>query len=1020
MALQHLRSSTAHKRPIPTVMSAGQIAINTNEASPALFFKDSNGDLVKVGPVHIGENAPNSSPASVAATALVTGTVYQILTVGTTDFTLVGAVSNTVGAVFTATGTTTGTGTVSGQQGVEKGEMWLDTTGGTYVLKIYDGSAWRSESGTFVDSAGDTMTGALLLDNAASASAPDLSFDGDANTGIYSPGADKVAIATGGNGRVFIDSSGRLLVGTSSSSGPALLCVQGQQGNSSAGAGISIRRGEVATSIASGEGIGNIYFEDNAGSRFASIFCQADANSGLGDHPGRLMFSTTADGESSPTERMRIDSSGHVGIGLEPSDDSKLQVNGSMRFAGSGTATDSVNPVIYRVPNEDSLAFASGNSERMRIDSSGRVGVGTTNPTANLHIVPTALDTDIFAIRRNDSSTAKLFRIFQDSSMPGGEGGAHINTANRSLAITATASAGTSDGIYLKTTGDVGIGTASPQNNLHVNTSGTSTRIQLTNSTTGQGSGDGTAFFQHGSTFFINNRENDDIYFATNNNERVRIDSSGNVGIGTDSPSSYGGAVKLALSSTGNTAFSIASGTSSAGTLFFADGESGDATYRGSVKYAHSDDSMQFSTAANERMRIDSSGNVGVGTSSPGVLLDAVGSNPTLRVRASTINTETSTLRLTEDNSYVGAFVKYDGSTNLTHIGTHSAADSNIANDNNAITIVRDTRHIGIGTSNPNALLHLESASSASLRIKNTANNSPSAPHLELLNDNNKGLDIKVNRSGSDSRAKFIADTAITVETNGSERVRIDSSGRLGVGTSSPQQVLHLASSAATTLLQFNDSGSGGTAAQVRIGSAGNDFVVLNNTASNTATERLRITSAGNVGIGTSSPAGALHVDANSGVDGPVFDSGGTANANHALLVRDSANNQLLRVNNNGNIGIGDTSPDARLTVYRQTQFANNAVFTVKSDAGDTKSTIFKIDGDGAAEFTSSVNIGSRDTDSASGSGHRLFTNSTYSALFTQASSSASNGTVVYRVDKGTDIEKIKFTADGSASLLVK
>ena len=163
MPLQHLRSSTAHKRPIPTVMSAGQIAVNTNEASPGLFFKDSNGDLVKVGPVHIGTDAPNSSPASVAATALVAGTIYQILTVGTSDFTLVGASDNTVGTVFTATGTTTGTGTVSGQQGVEKGEMWLDTTGGTYVLKVYDGSAWRSESGTFVDVSGDTMTGQLKL-----------------------------------------------------------------------------------------------------------------------------------------------------------------------------------------------------------------------------------------------------------------------------------------------------------------------------------------------------------------------------------------------------------------------------------------------------------------------------------------------------------------------------------------------------------------------------------------------------------------------------------------------------------------------------------------------------------------------------------------------------------------------------------------------------------------------------------------------------------------------------------------
>jgi len=131
MAIQNLRSSQAHRRAIPSLLSAGQICINTNEASPGLFFKDSNGDLVKVGPVHIGTSAPNSSPDSLGAGSLVTGTVYQILTVGSSDFTAVGASANTVGTIFTATGTTTGTGTVStGVQGNEKGEQWLDPTGG--------------------------------------------------------------------------------------------------------------------------------------------------------------------------------------------------------------------------------------------------------------------------------------------------------------------------------------------------------------------------------------------------------------------------------------------------------------------------------------------------------------------------------------------------------------------------------------------------------------------------------------------------------------------------------------------------------------------------------------------------------------------------------------------------------------------------------------------------------------------------------------------------------------------------
>ena len=70
---------------------------------------------------------------------------------------------------------------------------------------------------------------------------------------------------------------------------------------------------------------------------------------------------------------------------------------------------------------------------------------------------------------------------------------------------------------------------------------------------------------------------------------------------------------------------------------------------------------------------------------------------------------------------------------------------------------------------------------------------------------------------------------------------------------------------------------------------------------------------------------------------------------------------------------------------------------------------------DGSASFAGEVDIGNRDTSSASGSGHRLYTDATYSALFTQASSGAADSTTVYRVDKGTDTQKIKFTADGSA-----
>ena len=170
MAIKLKRSSTANKRPIPSLLGSGEPVVNTNEASPALFFKDTNGNLVKVGPVHIGTNAPNSSPASTAATALVAGTTYQILTVGSTDFTSVGAANNNVGTIFQATGAATGSGTVSGQQGVEKGEEWLDTSTTPNKLKIYNGSAWVETGGGGYPSGGGSDEWALEHDNTVTTS----------------------------------------------------------------------------------------------------------------------------------------------------------------------------------------------------------------------------------------------------------------------------------------------------------------------------------------------------------------------------------------------------------------------------------------------------------------------------------------------------------------------------------------------------------------------------------------------------------------------------------------------------------------------------------------------------------------------------------------------------------------------------------------------------------------------------------------------------------------------------------
>ena len=100
--------------------------------------------------------------------------------------------------------------------------------------------------------------------------------------------------------------------------------------------------------------------------------------------------------------------------------------------------------------------------------------------------------------------------------------------------------------------------------------------------------------------------------------QQLVIDSSGNVGIGTTSPSDYGNfADDLVIYNSSQPGITLATGASGYGSIYFADGTAGNAASRGQIQYNHSNDSLLFATAASERLRIDSSGNVGIGTTSP-------------------------------------------------------------------------------------------------------------------------------------------------------------------------------------------------------------------------------------------------------------------------------------------------------------------------------------------------------------------------------------------------------------------
>ena len=145
----------------------------------------------------------------------------------------------------------------------------------------------------------------------------DLRHLGDTDT-MLQFGTNTISLKTAGSERLRIDSAGRLLIGTattkSAGSGQyAKLNVEGYAGGSECFASFS--RAEAASAMSANDEVANLTFNDSAGYEFARIQVLADAATGATDTPGRMVFRTTADSASSSTERLRIDSSGRLLIG---------------------------------------------------------------------------------------------------------------------------------------------------------------------------------------------------------------------------------------------------------------------------------------------------------------------------------------------------------------------------------------------------------------------------------------------------------------------------------------------------------------------------------------------------------------------------------------------------------------------------------------------------------------------------------------------------------------------------------
>ena len=160
---------------------------------------------------------------------------------------------------------------------------------------------------------------------------PSLTFTGDLNTGIWSPAADTIAFSEGGAEAMRIDSSSRLLVGTSSTSANLRTLIQATSANSAGGGNLYLARGE--STPANGASLGYLGFSDSNHTSAAGLEAVRDGGTWTSgsSQPSRLVFSTTTDGAASPTERMKITQLGVVSVF------SSDQGFNSRISAGSGT-----------------------------------------------------------------------------------------------------------------------------------------------------------------------------------------------------------------------------------------------------------------------------------------------------------------------------------------------------------------------------------------------------------------------------------------------------------------------------------------------------------------------------------------------------------------------------------------------------------------------------------------------------------------------------------------------------------
>ena len=610
------------------------------------------------------------------------------------------------------------------------------------------------------------------------------------------------------------------------------------------------------------------------------------------------------------TERFRVDSNGNQVIAgiLTASNhvfltSGDLVINDVISHFGDGNTK-------IRFPADDNISFETAGSERLRISSSGKVGIGTDNPLQKLHIA--------------DNTSANIY----------------LETKNSTTGVTA--------GLYYKTSSS----TASDffKTGIVLEDDGTSHargKLHILQNNTADGSN------------------------ATLSDSVVTFTQDGKVGIGTDNPSQaldVNGKIKV-FGSDGSAYGLFIDPDSSGGTyetlIGKANGDlrlqAGAATYQATAANI-----LLKNTSKNIIINAGNSGKVGIGTDAVDTLLHLQGDKPKLRIESTNVleaSAGTEEIGRIEFEAKKGSNINVAASLRVRQDGTWSTVDDWFSptaiefytQDQSGTEIttprltINNAGKVGIGTAIPTYILQTFNAGA----VGSAENSRKYNGRFTTYTGNRLNLDIYDRRwedtqthgwVGTEKRIEYNVDdhtnkrmwmsffnpsstTANNVirfgEREDTEWMRIYD-GKVGIGTDNPAEDLHIGSNSPYILLDDYDN-----ARKWKL--KGTAWFAIEDTTA--GVDRLRILSDGKVGIGTDNPgtllhlssnapairltdtdtAGPLHVDIESASGDLYLD---TASVHRDVIITSvGKTNEVARFTGDGKVGIGSNDPGALLSI---------------------------------------------------------------------------------------------------------